>query len=182
MRPHKLTLKVPYEKIQEVVRNLAHRINQDYEGRPVVLVGILKGAFIFLADLVRHLELPVEVDFIRVASYGQSTESSGEIRLEKDVECEIQGKDVILVEDIVDSGITVRWLLDHLEKKRPRSLKVCALIDKYERRVIDVPVDYAGLRMADGFVVGYGLDFAERYRELCGIYEVEFTDEEVSAS
>ncbi|SMC22469.1 hypoxanthine phosphoribosyltransferase [Desulfacinum hydrothermale DSM 13146] len=182
MRRHRLAPKISYEQIQHRVQELAHQISEDYQGREVVLVGVLKGAFIFMADLVRHLQIPAEVDFIRVASYGNATKSSGRVVLKKDVECPLEGKDVIIVEDIVDSGITLSWLLEHLRERKPRSLKVCALIDKYECREVEVPVDYIGIQIPGGFVVGYGLDFAERYRELQGIYEVVFVDEEDSTS
>ncbi len=182
MKPHRLVPKISYDEIQQKVRELAQQISDEYQGREVVLVGVLKGAFIFMADLVRHLSIPAEVDFIRVASYGNATQSSGRVVLKKDVECCIEGKDVIVVEDIVDSGITLSWLLRHLQERKPRSLKVCTLIDKYERREVEVPVHYAGIRIPGGFVVGYGLDFAERYRELQGIYEVEFVDQEATTS
>ncbi len=174
MNPHRLVLKISDEKIQNRVQELAVHISQDYQGKDLLLVGVLKGAFIFLADLVRHLEIPAEVDFIRIASYGASTESSGGVSLSKDLECPIDGRDVLVVEDIVDTGVTMRWLIAHLKSRKPRTVKICALIDKYERRTVEVPVDYAGFRIPSGFVVGYGLDFAEKYRGLRGIYEVVF--------
>lgn len=172
--PHRLVLKISDGEIQRRVEALAAQISSDYRGRDLLLVGVLKGAFIFLADLVRRLEIPAEVDFIRIASYGASTESSGGITLSKDLECPIDGREVLVVEDIVDTGVTMRWLIEHLQRRHPRTVKICALIDKYERRIAEVPVHYSGFRIPSGFVVGYGLDFAEKYRGLQGIYEVVF--------
>lgn len=174
MNPHRLVLKIAQDEIQKRIHALAAQIRSDYRGKDLLLVGVLKGAFIFLADLVRSLDLPLEVDFIRIASYGASTESSGGITLSKDLECSIEDRDVLVVEDIVDTGVTMRWLLAHLQCRHPRSVKICALIDKYERRTVEVPVHYTGFRIPSGFVVGYGLDFAEKYRGLQGIYEVVF--------
>lgn len=174
MKPHRLVPKISPQEIQRRVDALAAQINADYRGKDLVLVGVLKGAFIFLADLVRRLEVPAEVDFVRIASYGSSTESCGHIALTKDLECSIEGREVLVVEDIVDTGITMLWLVRHLESRNPRTVKICALIDKYERRKVHVPLHYAGFRLASGFIVGYGLDFAEKYRGLQGIYEVEF--------
>ncbi|ROQ90806.1 hypoxanthine phosphoribosyltransferase [Desulfosoma caldarium] len=174
MNAHRLVLKISKDEIQNRVRALAAQIASDYQGKDLVMVGVLKGAFIFLADLIRSLDMPVEVDFIRIASYGTSTESSGGITLSKDLECSIDGRDVLVVEDIVDTGLTMRWLMGHLQRRNPRTVKICALIDKYERRAVEMPVHYAGFRIPSGFVVGYGLDFAEKYRGLQGIYEVAF--------
>jgi hypoxanthine phosphoribosyltransferase len=148
------------------VAELGQRIAADYAGRELLVVGVLTGAFIFTADLVRALDLDLEVDFIRVASYGAATCSSGRISLIKDLECRVAGRDLLLVEDIVDTGKTLVWLTTHLLARNPASLKVCALIDKRERREAAVKVDYVGFPIAEGFLVGYGLDCGGRYRQL----------------
>ena len=160
------------DEIHRLVTSMAQRISEDYEGRELVLIAVLKGAFIFLADLVRQLTIPVKVDFLQVSSYGADTRSSGTVRLVKDIAVDIRGKDVLLVEDIVDTGITINWLLDHIRSFQPRSLGVCALIDKRERRESQVPIAYAGHVASKGFLVGYGLDYAEEYRHLPGIYHL----------
>lgn len=148
------------------VAELGRQISADYAGREVLVVGVLTGAFIFTADLVRALDLPLAVDFIRVASYGEATCSSGRISLTKELECQVTGRHLLLVEDIVDTGRTLAWLKDHLLARNPASLKVCALIDKSERREVAVAVDYVGFPVAEGFLVGYGLDCGGRYRQL----------------
>ena len=160
------------EAIARQVKLLARRISADYEGKDLVLIGVLKGAFIFLADLVRHLTIPVQLDFIRAASYGTGTESSGKIRITTDVELDLQGHDVLIVEDIVDSGLTTAFLKEYLASKKARSVKICTLIDKRERRTVSIPLEYVGLQMEKGFVVGYGLDCNEANRQLPGIYEL----------
>ncbi len=160
------------EEIAREVQELASRISEDYEGKELVLIGVLKGAFIFLADLVRQLTIPVQLDFIRVASYGTGTESSGKIRITTDVELDLRGRDVLIVEDIVDSGLTTAFVKQHLANKKPRSVKICALLDKRERRTVSIPLEYVGLQLEKGFVVGYGLDCNERNRQLPGIYEL----------
>lgn len=161
-------------EIASKVRELAGKISSDYQGKSLVMVGILKGAFIFLADLVRELSIPAEIDFIRLASYGTQAESSGTVELTKDVELSLEGKDVIIVEDIVDTGFTLKFLAEHLETKKPNSVKICALIDKSERRECAVKIDYVGFDIPRGFLVGYGLDFNEKYRYLKDVYEVIF--------
>jgi hypoxanthine phosphoribosyltransferase len=160
------------EEIARHVERLARKISGDYQGGDVVIVGILKGVFIFLADLVRQLTIPVEIDFVRLASYGSGTTSSGTVRLTHDVELNLAGRDVLIVEDIVDSGITLAFLREHLLTRRPRSLRICALVDKRERRSVAVALDYVGLHLDKGFVVGYGLDCKECYRYLPAIYEL----------
>lgn len=157
------------EAIQARVRELGARLSEDYRGRSLVVIGVLNGAFIFMADLVRALDLEVEVDFVRAASYGTATVSSGAVALTKQVELSLANKDVLVVEDIVDTGRTLAALLDVFKTSRPSSLKVCALIDKTERREVALAVDYAGFSEAHGFLVGYGLDCAERYRNLPAI-------------
>lgn len=161
------------EQIRQRVRELGRQITTDYDNRSLVLLGVLNGAFIFTADLCRAIDLDLEIDFIRVASYGASTESSGTIRLLKEPGIDLEGKDVLLVEDIVDTGTTMAWLRDHFRGSRARSVRICSLIDKKERRTVDVDVDYIGFALDQGFLVGYGLDCAERYRNLPAIYSLE---------
>ncbi|MBW2107172.1 MAG: hypoxanthine phosphoribosyltransferase [Deltaproteobacteria bacterium] len=161
------------EQIQKKVFALAARISEDYHAKDVVVVGILKGAFIFLADLVRALTIPVQIGFVRLASYGSHTSSSGTIRITKDLELDIHGRHVLIVEDIIDSGLTIAYLLDHLKHRGPESIRVCAFIDKGERREVQVPVDYAGHVVHEGFLVGYGLDYNEQFRGLPEIYHLK---------
>ncbi|GAB4340247.1 MAG: hypoxanthine phosphoribosyltransferase [Desulfobulbaceae bacterium] len=161
------------DRIRDKTIELAARISQDYADRDLVLVGVLNGAFIFLADLVRAMTIPHRIDFIRVASYGSSDTSSGNIRLSKDVELDLAGSHVLLVEDIIDTGSTLSWLTEHFRKKNAASVRICALIDKKERRVSQVPIDYAGFSLTKGFLVGYGLDYAEQYRYLPDIYTLQ---------
>ncbi len=160
------------EEIQKKIVVLAGKISEDYKGKNVLLVGVLKGAFIFLSDLARALTIPVQIDFVRASSYGNSMVSSGRIELTHDVQIDLKGKHVILVEDIVDSGNTISYLKDYFLSKRPDSVKICAFVDKYERRETDICVDYSCLTTKEGFLVGYGLDYAENYRELQGIYHI----------
>jgi hypoxanthine phosphoribosyltransferase len=161
------------KEIAETVARLAHEISIDYAQKKVVLVGVLKGAFVFLADLVRQLTIPVEIEFMRIASYGSKKESSGEIIIKKDVEISLEGKDILVIEDIVDTGLSLTFLLDHLRARNPSSLKVCALVDKKSRREVAVEVDYIGFEMDEGFIVGYGIDFNEGYRALPEIFVVD---------
>ena len=172
MTKHEKRVVFSAEEIGRQVRLLANQISEDYEGKEVVLIGVLKGAFIFLADLVRQLTIPVQLDFIRVASYGSGTESSGKIRITTDVELDLKGLDVLIVEDIVDSGLTTAFLKEHLTSKKPRSVKICTLLDKRERRAVSITLEYVGLQLDKGFVVGYGLDCNEANRQLPGIYEL----------
>ena len=162
------------EEIEELTAAVARQISSDYKGRNLVLVGVLKGAFIFLADLVRHLTIPVKVDFVRAASYGSGSTSSGKIELTKEIDIDIEGKDVLVVEDIVDSGLTLAYLIDYLKNFKPETVRVCTLLDKYERRQSRVKVDYACHTVGKGFLVGYGLDYDEAYRELPEIYHMKF--------
>ncbi len=157
-------------KIQRKVAVLAHQISQDFAGRELLLIGVLKGAFIFMADLARKMTVPVKLDFVRVASYGSGTQSSGKIKFTKDVEAPLRGKEVLIVEDIVDTGVTLKHLFAHLKARQPRSLRVVTLVDKPSRRKVDFQADYVGFQIPDRFVVGYGLDCAEEYRNLRGIY------------
>lgn len=153
-------------RIQKKVKELARKISRDYRGREVVAIGVLKGSFIFMADLVRQLTLPVEIDFIQVASYGASTFSSGVIKIKKDIDLPIVNKDVLLIEDIIDYGYTMDYLLRFIGNKKPRSVQVCSLLDKPERRKVKVPIKYLGFKVPDRFIVGYGLDFSEKHRNL----------------
>lgn len=159
--------------IQRRIGELGRQISQDYRDRNLVLLGVLNGAFIFAADLCRAIGLDLEVDFIRVASYGSATTSSGVIRLSKEPEIDLRGKDVLLVEDIVDTGATLAWLREHFRASGAASVRLCALIDKRERRTTTVEVEYAGFVLDRGFLVGYGLDCDERYRNLPAIYTLE---------
>jgi len=161
------------EEIGDKVSKLAEAISEDYRDRDVVLIGVLKGAFIFMADLIRCLKIPCVVDFIRVASYGSGSVSSGQVVIRKDIETDIEGKDVLIVEDIIDTGITLRFLVEKLKERKPRSLKVCAFLDKRARRKVEFEADYVGFTMEDGFVVGYGLDFNEMSRFHPEVYIVE---------
>lgn len=161
-------------EIQRQTARIAKIISTDYQGRELVLIGVLKGAFIFLADLVRQLTLEkVKIDFLQASSYGADTVSSENIVLKKDIDVDIRGKDVLVVEDIVDTGLTLAYLIGHLESFSPSSIKICAMIDKSERRKAAVTVDYACSTVEKGFLVGYGLDYAEYYRNLPEIYHLK---------
>jgi hypoxanthine phosphoribosyltransferase len=157
---------VSQEDLERRVRELGAEISRDYAGKELFLVGVLKGAVFFLSDLMRCIEVPCEVDFMAVASYGSSTDSSGVVRILKDLDATIEGKDVLIVEDIIDSGLTLSYLLRTLKARDPRSLEVCALLTKPERREVDLPIRYTGFEIPNRFVIGYGLDHAERYRNL----------------
>jgi len=159
------------DEIQKSIAQVAQKISSDYRGRELVLIGILKGAFIFLSDLARQLSIPVKIDFMQVASYGDQTSTSGKIRLLRDVQLSVEKQDVLVVEDIVDTGLTLNFIIEHLKALGPESVKVCTLIDKFERRRKDVRIDYACHRIEKGFLVGYGLDCAENYRHLPEVYE-----------
>jgi hypoxanthine phosphoribosyltransferase len=157
---------VPAEELKRRVRELGEAISRDYAGRPLLLVGVLKGAVFFLSDLMRFIDIPVEVDFMAVASYGSATDSSGVVRILKDLDVAIEGRDVLIVEDIVDSGLTLQYLLRNLGSRDPATLEVCALLTKPDRRKVDLPTRYVGFEIPDRFVIGYGLDYAERHRNL----------------
>jgi hypoxanthine phosphoribosyltransferase len=157
---------VSAKELQQRVAELGRLISRDYAGRQLLLVGVLKGAVFFLSDLMRYIEVPVEVDFMAVASYGSATDSSGVVRILKDLDAAIEGRDVLIVEDIVDSGLTLQYLLRNLGSRNPRTLEVCALLTKPERRKVDLPTRYVGFEIPNRFVVGYGLDYDERHRNL----------------
>jgi hypoxanthine phosphoribosyltransferase len=176
----------PEERIGEVlvsredlvrrVRELGVEISADYEGRDLLIVGVLKGAVLFIADLMRHLSVPCEIDFMAVSSYGSSTDSSGVVRILKDLDAPIEGRDVLIVEDIIDSGLTLHYLLRNLKARNPRSLEVCALLTKPERRRVDLPTRYVGFEIPNCFAIGYGLDYAQRYRNLDYVAALEQGD------
>ena len=161
------------KEIAATVKRLAAEINRDYRGKNPLLIGILKGSFMFMADLVRLLDFPLAVDFIRLSSYGSGRESSGKIKVVPGLSTPVKGRDVLVIEDIVDTGLTVAFLLDYLRKKRPSSLKLCALTDKPSRRRLPLTIDYLGFTVPDKFLVGYGLDWNEKYRHLPDICILE---------
>ena len=165
------------DDLQHRVRALAEELSRDYERRDLLLVGVLKGAVFFLSDLMRHLTVPVELDFMAVSSYGSSTDSSGVVRILKDLDQPIAGREVLIVEDIVDSGLTLSYLLRTLRAREPASLEVCALLTKPDRREVDMPIRYVGFEIPNKFAIGYGLDHAERYRNLPYVAILEGADE-----
>jgi hypoxanthine phosphoribosyltransferase len=154
------------EDLRQRVRELAEEISRDYEGKDLLMIGVLKGAVFFVSDLMRDLAVPVEVDFMAVASYGSATKSSGVVRILKDLDAAIEGRDVLIVEDIVDSGLTLQYLLRNLAGRNPASLEVCALLIKPERRKVELKTRYVGFEIPNRFAIGYGLDYEERYRNL----------------
>jgi hypoxanthine phosphoribosyltransferase len=154
------------EDLNTCVKSLAARISADYQGKDILLVGVLKGANIFMCDLMREINLPLEIDFIAASSYGSSTKSSGVVKILKDLDYSIEGRDVIIVEDIIDTGLTLNYLIENFKSRGPRSLEICTLLDKPERRIAPLKVKYRGFQIPDEFIVGYGIDFAEKYRNL----------------
>jgi len=159
--------------IDEKVAEVALKISNDYKGRDLVLVGILKGAFVFMSDLMRCLSVPVKLDFVCTSSYGDGTTTSGSVKLTKEIGIDIKGKEVLIIEDIVDTGLTLMFLIDYLKSFSPASVKVCALIDKRERRKAEIKIDYSCHVVEEGFLVGYGLDYAEDFRNLPEIYHLK---------
>ena len=157
---------IPENQIQKKIEELGNRISRDYQGKQLICIGVLRGAVIFLADLARYIKVPMIIDFMDISSYGASTESSGVVRIVKDLDENIEKKDVLIVEDIIDTGLTLDYLIRMLKSRNPSSLRVCALLNKKERRQIDVPIDYCGFDIPDKFVVGYGLDFNGLYRNI----------------
>lgn len=154
------------EQLQAKIRELGAKLSEDYRDRNPLVICVLKGAFIFMADLVKNISIPIEIDFMAVSSYGSSTKSSGVVRIIKDLEVSVEGRDVIIVEDIIDSGLTLSYLIDVLERRNARSVAVVALLDKPDRRTVPLEIEYKGFTLPDEFVVGYGLDYAEKYRNL----------------
>ena len=161
------------QEIESTVKKLAAEIREDYQDKYPLLIGILKGSFVFMADLVRLLDFPLEVEFVGLSSYGRGKESSGKVKVVHGLRYSVKGRHVLVIEDIVDTGLTIAFLLDYLQKKRPASLKLCALTDKPSRRQIPVPIDYLGFTVPDKFIVGYGIDWDEKFRYLPDICFVE---------
>lgn len=155
-----------HERIQQRIKELGAEITRDYAGRNPLLIGVLKGACFFLSDLLRNIDTRLSIEFMAISSYGSSTRTSGEVRIMKDLDVPVEGRDILVVEDIVDTGLTLTYLLDNLKSRGAASVKLAALLDKYDRREKEVPIDYLGFQIPDHFVVGYGLDYAERYRNL----------------
>ncbi|WP_270167106.1 hypoxanthine phosphoribosyltransferase [Paenibacillus sp. SYP-B4298] len=153
-------------QIQDKIKELGETLSRDFEGRNPLVICVLKGAFIFMADLVKTITVPLEIDFMAISSYGQSTKSSGVVKIIKDLDVSVEGRDVLIVEDIIDSGLTLSYLIDVLERRNSKSVTVVTLFDKPTRRTVDLEADYTGFSLPDEFVVGYGLDFAEKYRNL----------------
>lgn len=161
-----LKVLITQDEIKQAIARLAAEIRQDYKSKEPLLVGILKGSFVFMADLIRQLELPVEVDFVKLSSYGAGRETSGKVKVVQGLKTPIKGRDVLVVEDIVDTGLTISFLLNYLQKKKPASLRLCALTDKPSRRQAPVTIDYLGFTVPDKFIVGYGIDWNEKFRYL----------------
>lgn len=161
------------EQIKNKVIELGKKISHDYEGKELILIGVLKGGFVFLADLMREITIPLDMDLIAVSSYGSSTKSSGVVRIIKDIDINITGKDVLIVEDLVDTGLTLRHLKDLLNVRGPKSIKVCTAFDKPSRRMVDIEIDYDGIIVPDKFIVGYGLDYNGKFRNLPDLYALK---------
>jgi hypoxanthine phosphoribosyltransferase len=176
MKEYRLNLLLNRDQIESIVRSLAEQISKDYLGKELIIVCILKGAFMFLADLIRYLQIPVKIDFVRLASYGTGMKSTGFVEITKDIETPIEGKDVLIIEDIIDSGRTLQFLKERLSLSNPRSIKICALLDKKSRREVSIEADYLGQEVEDVFVVGYGIDYSESYRNLPEIYYITPTE------
>ena len=168
---------IPEEKVDERIAQLGEQISRDYEGKQVHLIGILKGSIFFICELAKRITVPVTLDFMSVSSYGAGTKSSGVVKLIKDLDESIEGKDILVVEDIIDSGHTLSYLLKNLSSRNPASIRLCTLLDKPERREVDVEVDYQGFSIPDEFVIGYGLDYDQRYRNLPYIGVLSLTEE-----
>ena len=169
-----LKVLITEEELRECVKKLGEQISRDYQGKNLLMVSVLKGSVVFMSDLMRSITIPAQIDFMSVSSYGSDTKSSGVVKIVKDLDESLKDKDVVVVEDIVDSGRTLSYLLEMLWDRGPRSLRLCTLLDKPERRVVEVKVDYTGFQIPDQFVVGYGLDYDQRYRNLPYIGVVEF--------
>ena len=161
------------DEIEATVKRLAAEIKRDYQDKHPLLIGVLKGSFVFMADLIRRLDFPLEVEFIRLSSYGRSMESSGKIKVVQGLRAKVISRDVLVIEDIVDTGLAISFLLDYLRKKKPASLKLCALTDKPSRRQVPVTIDYLGLTVPNKFIVGYGIDWDEKFRYLPDVCTLE---------
>lgn len=164
---------ITQDQIRQEIARLAAEISRDYQGKQPLLIGILKGSFVFMADLIRQLQLPVEVDFVKLSSYGSGMETSGKVRVVQGLKAPIKGRDVLVVEDIIDTGLTISFLMDYLRRKKPASLKLCALTDKPSRHRTAVNIDYLGFTVPDKFIVGYGIDWNEKFRHLPDICFIE---------
>ena len=172
----KLTILFTGEEIAATVKKLAAEIRQDYQDKHPILIGVLKGSFMFMADLIRHLDFPHELEFVRLSSYGSGQKSSGKIKVIAGLQTPVKNRDVLVIEDIVDTGFTIACLIDYLRKQKPASLRLCALTDKPSRREVPVTIDYLGFTVPNRFIVGYGLDWDEKYRNLPSIYDLESGD------
>lgn len=175
--PETVKVLIDEEKVDKRIREIAGQISRDYAGKKLHLICVLKGGTFFMCELAKRITVPVSLDFMSVASYGDGTSSSGVVRIVKDLDEPLEGRDVLVVEDIIDSGRTLYYLLDILSRRRPASMRLCTLLDKPDRRVMDVKVDYTGFEIPDKFVVGYGLDYAQKYRNLPYIGVVEVTEQ-----
>ena len=174
MEKHHINVLISEADVDKRIQELGDQISKDYEGKEVHLVCVLRGGSFFMCELAKRITVPVSLDFMSVSSYGNDTKSSGAVRIVKDLDDSIQGKDVLVVEDIIDSGRTLSYLVEMLKDRKPNSLRLCTLLDKPDRRVVDVDIDYTAFRVPDEFVVGYGLDYAQKYRNLPYIGVVEF--------
>lgn len=170
-----IKVRISEEEVNARIAELAAQISEDFKGEEIIAVGILRGGVYFCTELTKRITVPVILDFVEASSYGDDTESSGQVKITKDLEEDISGKNVVVMEDIIDTGRTLSLLLENLRNRNPKSLKLCTLLDKPERRVVDVPVDYNGFQIPNEFVVGYGMDYAQRYRNLpyIGVIEAE---------
>jgi hypoxanthine phosphoribosyltransferase len=169
----KLSILFTRDEIKATINRLAAEIRQDYLGKHPILIAVLKGSFMFLADLIRRLDFPLEVEFVRLSSYGRGTKSSGKIKLVQGLSAKVKGRHVLVIEDIIDTGLTTHFVLDYLSRKKPASLKLCALTNKPTRRQVPITIDYLGFTVPDKFIVGYGIDWDERFRYLPDIYVME---------
>ena len=170
---YKIVKKITELEIHQQVKKIAQDITDEYQGREPILIGVLNGVFVFFSDLVRKIAIPIKIDFVRLASYGSSDVSNGNIALTKDIELPVKGKPVVIVEDIIDTGLTLSYLVTHIKEREPESIKICALIDKLERREEDIRIDYRGFQIKEGFMVGYGLDYNEKFRYLPYLLGIE---------
>ena len=176
IKKYRIVKKISTKEIRQQVKKIAQDITNDYQDQEPILIGVLNGVFIFISDLVREISIPLKIDFVRLASYGSSDVSSGDITLTKNIELPIKGKPVIIVEDIIDTGLTLSYLISHLKERKPESIKICTLINKFERREIEIEIDYWGFEIREGFMVGYGLDYNEEFRYLPYILGLEIKD------
>lgn len=170
----KISVMIPEDEVNAKIAEIGHQISEEFAGEEVHLICILKGSVLFMSELSKRITVPVTMDFMKVSSYGNGTESSGRVKIDKDLDETVEGKNIIIIEDIIDSGRTLSYLMEVLKMRNPKSMKLCTLLDKPDRRVTDVHVDYTGFQIPDEFVVGYGLDYAQKYRNLPYVGIVEF--------